>query len=159
MRKAEPDAAFYACDVRGIGESQPDICGANTFLNPYGSDYFLAAHGLMLDKPYLGQRTFDVMKVITWLIDQGHGEIHLAGKGWGALPAVFAAFLSDSVKQVTLKNALGSFAELAEAEDYHWPFAMLLPDVLKKLDLPDLYRELQIKKLRNLEPWGPLNGI
>ena len=159
LRKAEPDAAFYACDVRGIGESQPDICGANTFLNPYGSDYFLAAHGLMLDKPYLGQRTFDVMKVITWLNDQGHSEIHLAGKGWGALPAAFAAILSDSVKQITLKNALGSFAELAEAEDYHWPFAMLLPDVLKKLDLPDLYLELQTKKLRNLDPWGPLNGI
>ena len=61
--------------------------------------------------------------------------------------------------QVTLKNSLGSFAELAEAEDYHWPFAMLLPDVLKKLDLPDLYRELQTKKLRNLEPWGPSHGI
>ena len=159
LRKAEPDTAFYACDVRGIGESQPDICGANTFLTPYGSDYFLAAHGLMLDKPYLGQRTFDVMRVIAWLVDQGHNEIHLAGKGWGALTAAFAAVLSDSVLQVTLKNALGSFAELAEAEDYHWPFAMLLPDVLKKLDLPDLYRELQIKKLRNLEPWGPSNGI
>ena len=158
LRKQEPDASFYACDVRGIGDSQPDICGANTFLNPYGSDYFLAAHGLMLDKPYLGQRTFDVLRVIAWLVDQGHEEIHLAGKGWGALPATFAAILSDRVKQVTLKNAQGSFAELAETEDYHWPFSLLLPDVLKRLDLPDLYRELQSKQLSNVDPWGPADG-
>ncbi len=158
LRKQEPDASFYACDVRGIGDSQPDICGANTFLNPYGSDYFLAAHSLMLDKPYLGQRTFDVLRVITWLVDQGHEEIHLAGKGWGALPATFAALFSERVKQVTLKNALGSFAELAETEDYHWPFAMLLPDVLTKMDLPDLYRELKTKQLSNIAPWGPADG-
>lgn len=159
LRKSEPDAAFFACDVRGIGDSQPDTCGANTFLNPYGSDYFLAAHALMLDKPYLGQRTFDVLKVVAWLADQGHSQIHLAGKGWGSLPATFAAILSDSVKQVTLKNALGSFAELAETEEYHWPFAALLPDVLTRLDLPDLYRELQAKKLSNVDPWGASDGV
>lgn len=159
LRKSEPDAAFFACDVRGIGDSQPDTCGANAFLAPYGSDYFLAAHALMLDKPYLGQRTFDVLKVVAWLADQGHSQIHLAGKGWGSLPATFAAILSDSVQQVTLKNALGSFAELAETEEYHWPFAALLPDVLTRLDLPDLYRELQTKKLNNVDPWGPSDGI
>ena len=54
--KAEPDAAFYACDVRGIGESRPDTCGVNQFLDPYGSDYFYAIHGLMLDRPYVGRR-------------------------------------------------------------------------------------------------------
>ena len=159
LLKSEPDAAFFACDVRGIGESQPDTCGANTFLTPYGSDYFLAAHAFMLDKPYLGQRTFDVLRVVAWLVDQGHSQIHLAGKGWGSLPATFAAILSDSVKQVTLKNAIGSFAELAETEEYHWPLAALLPDVLTKLDLPDLYRELQSKKLNRFEPWGPEDGI
>src|SRR4029079_19147767 len=39
--KAEPEAAFYACDVRGIGESQPNTTG-KPFLDPYGSDYFYA---------------------------------------------------------------------------------------------------------------------
>ena len=62
------------------------------------------------------------------------------------------------MKQVTLKNALGSFAELAETEDYHWPFALLLPDVLTRLDLPDLVRELQSKQLSNIAPWGPNDG-
>jgi len=39
--------AFFACDYRGIGESRPNSCGVDTFLNPYGSDYFYASYGLM----------------------------------------------------------------------------------------------------------------
>ena len=157
--QAEPEAAFFACDVRGIGDSLPDICGNGQFLKPYGSDYFLAAHGLMLDRPYLGQRTFDVLRVIAWLADQGHTEIHVAGLGWGALTAAFAGLLDDRVIQVTLKHALRSYAEVAETEDYKWPYAALLPDVLKRFDLPDLYRELESKKLANAEPWGATDGM
>jgi len=56
VMKAEPGSTVYACDVRGIGESRPDTCGVNTFLNPYGCDYFYAAHSLMLDRPYPGRR-------------------------------------------------------------------------------------------------------
>ena len=159
LLKAEPGAAFFACDVRGIGDSQPDICGQNQFLRPYGSDYFLAAHGLMLDRPYLGQRTFDVLRVIAWLAAQGHDQVHLAGKGWGALPAAFAALLDERVTQVTLKNALSSFAAVAETEDYKWPYAALLPEVLKTLDLPDVYGALGGKKLVNADPWGAVNGM
>ena len=41
-----------------------------------------------------------------WLKAQGHTEVHLAAKGWGTLPATFAAVLSSFVKRVTLKDAL-----------------------------------------------------
>jgi pimeloyl-ACP methyl ester carboxylesterase len=158
LLKAEPDAAFYACDLRGIGDSQPDTCGVNQFLKPYGSDFFYAAHGLMLDRSYLGQRTFDALRVIDWLTEAGHQEIHLAGQGWGALPATFAALLSQRVNQVTLKHAPTSFGEIAETEDYQWPLALLPPGVLKRFDLPDCYRELAAKKLRQIEPWSARDG-
>ena len=151
--KAEPNSAFYACDVRGIGESRPDTCGANQFLAPYGSDFFYASHSLMLDYPYLGQKTFDVLRVIEWLRACGHQEVHLVGKGWGALPATFAAILSPMVTQVTLKNALTSYTDVAQAETYAWPLSALLPDVLRRFDLPDCYRELAAKKFRAIEPW------
>jgi dienelactone hydrolase len=63
---AEADAAFFTCDVRGVGESQPDTCGENQFLRPYGSDYFYAGHSLMLDRPYVGLKTFDLLRVLEW---------------------------------------------------------------------------------------------
>lgn len=156
---AEPESAFYAVDVRGIGDSQPDICGPNQFLRPYGSDYFLTAQSNMLGRSYLGQKAYDVVRVLTWLKGQGHTEIHLAGRGWGALAAAFAALLSDDVNQVTLKNALASYATVAETEDYQWPYAQLLPGVLTKFDLPDVYRSLEPKRLRQVDPWGALDGM
>jgi pimeloyl-ACP methyl ester carboxylesterase len=154
-----PDTAFFACDVRGIGDSQPDTCGANQFLGRYGSHYFYSAYGVMLDKPLLGQRTFDVLRVIQLLAAAGHTEIHLAGQGWGALPAALAAVLSRVVKQVTLKHALTSFHDLATHDDQQWPNAFMLPGVLRQFDLPDCYAELKSRSLRNLESWTAADGM
>jgi dienelactone hydrolase len=151
---AHKGVPLYACDVRGIGESRPDTCGADQFLRPYGSDYFYAIHALMLDRPYAGQKTLDVLRVLDWLNSFGHRRIHLAAKGWGTVPATFAALLSDVVVQVTLKEALPSYAGIAESEGYDWPLSALVPNVLAAFDLPDCYRELaKRKELRSVD--GP----
>lgn len=153
----EPDAAVFACDVRGVGETRPNTCGGN-FFHAYGNDYFYAGHSIMLDYPYVGQKTFDVLRVLNWIKSFGHEEIHLAGKGWGAIPATFAAVLSDSVVQVTLKNALTSYGDIAEKQEYNWPLSSLLPGVLKNFDLPDCYHSLEAKSLCQIEPWGANPG-
>lgn len=146
--EASPGAAILACDLRGIGESRPDTCGVNSFSQPYGSDYFYAGHALMLDRPYIGQRTHDLLRVLDWVGSFGCRDVHLAGKGWGAIAATFAALLHANVRRVTLKGAPLSFAEIAETEDYHWPLAVFPPGVLKSFDLPDCYRALELKHLR-----------
>ena len=56
--------------------------------------------------------------------------------------------------QVTLKHALSSYTEVAEARDYSWPLSALPAGVLNGFDLPDCYRELKKKNLKLLEPWG-----
>ena len=152
--EAEPDSAVYTCDVRGIGESRPDTCNQNSFLDAYGSDYFYAIHSIMLGRPYVGQKTLDVLRVLQWLRSHGHDEVHLVAKGWGAPPATFAAVLSDPVKQVTLKNALTSYSDIAESQTYAWPLSTLVPGILKSFDLPDCYMALREKKLKQIDPWG-----
>lgn len=151
----DPKTSFFAMDVRGVGESRPDTCGANTFLSPYGSDYFYAIHSIMLDNPYVGQKTHDVLSVLDWLMDNGYGEVHLVAKGWGTLPGAFASVLHQSVNRVTLKNALTSYSELAEGEIYKWPLSAIAPDVLRQFDLPEVYAALQGKGLSSVEPLGP----
>ncbi|MHC4117995.1 MAG: alpha/beta hydrolase family protein [Planctomycetota bacterium] len=153
--EAEPDSAFFTCDVRGIGESRPDTCNENSYLTPYGSDYFYAIHSIMLGKPYPGQRTRDILRVLKWLKSHGHEEVHLVAKGWGTIPATFAAVLSDQVKQVTLKNALTSYSDIAESETYSWPLSTLVPNVLETFDLSDCYKALKDKNLRQIDPRGP----
>jgi dienelactone hydrolase len=153
--QAEPDATVFAVDVRGIGDSRPDTCGTKTFLSPYGSDYFYAAHAIMLDRPYPGMKTHDLLTVLDWLTDLGYGGIHLAAKGWGAIPATFAAVLSDAVTRVTLKEALASYADIAETERYRWPLSSFVPGILLHCDLPDCYRALEAKGLRQIDLAGP----
>lgn len=153
--KAEPKATFYAMDVRGVGESRPDTCGGtNQFLTPYGNDYFYAIHGIMLDRPYVGQKTHDVLRVLAWLTDIGHKEVYLVAKGWGAIPATFAAVISDAVKRVTLKNSLTSYRDVAMTETYNWPLSAFVPGVLSVFDLPDCYKVLEAKRLKQIDPVG-----
>ena len=76
----------------------------------------------------------------------------------GALAATFAALLNPSVIQVTLKNALQSFAIVAETEDYRWPYSSLLPGVLLHFDLPDCYKGLSQRNLVQIETWGAMEG-
>ena len=154
----ETDAAIFAMDVRGIGESKPNTCG-DSFDMPYGNDYFYAIHSLMLGKPYVGQKTYDVLSILSWLKSTGHEEVHLVAKGWGALPATFAALLSNTVKHITLKNALTSYSDIAESEEYNWPLATFLPDVLKQFDLPDCYAALSSKKLKQIDPLNALANL
>ena len=153
--EAESERPIFTCDVRGTGESQPDTCGGpESFHKPWGSDYFYSSYSIMLDRPYLGQKTYDVLRVLDWLKSYGYGEIHLVGKGRGALAATFAAMLSENVRQVTLKNCLTSYADVAESEEYAWPISTLLPNVLTRFDLPDCYEALAAKDLQIIDPWN-----
>ena len=139
---AETESAWplFTCDVRGSGESQPTTCGGSeSFGKPWGSDYFYASYSIMLDRPYLGQKTFDVLRVLDWLKSFGYDDVHLVARGRGALAATFAALFAASVKKVTLKNSLTSYADVAESEEYSWPISTLLPKALTRFDLPDCY--------------------
>ncbi len=154
LLKAEPDAAFFAMDVRGIGETRPDTTRPDSFSLHYGSDYFYAIHSLMLDRPYVGQKTHDVLSTLDWLARYGHTDIHLAAAGWGTFPAQFAALLSRRVTQVTLHGALDSYQAVAASERYDWPLSSFAPGVLESFDLPDIRRALAEKQLRVIDLKG-----
>jgi cephalosporin-C deacetylase-like acetyl esterase len=148
---AASDAAVHACDLRGIGESLPQTTSLDGG-DEYSTDYFYGSHGLVLDYPYIGQRTFDVLRVLDWLAAWGYDDVHLVARGQGAAPAAFAAVLSPHVTRVTLKHAPVSYTAIAEARDYDWPLSALPPGVLARFDLPDCYRALDAKRLRLIEP-------
>ncbi|MCB1077540.1 MAG: hypothetical protein KDM64_06895, partial [Verrucomicrobiae bacterium] len=141
MEKFGTDALVFACDVRGVGESLPGSAGGDP-LGYYGADYFYAAYANMLGKPYLGGKTFDVLRVIDFLASYGWTEVHLASRGWGCLPAGLAALLDDRVKTVTLKGKLESWHSVATEEHYQWPLSHMIFGVLRDWDLPDVWMAL-----------------
>ncbi len=151
----ERGRAAFAVDPRGYGESRPLSCGMEEdFLAPYGSDFLYACCGSMLDKPYLGGAVYDILCAIRLLQANGYDDIRLEGRGLGALKAVFAGVLAgDRITSVRLYHPLLSYHELTQVPFRRWPFSAMLPGILKKCDLPDLYRALD-GRLELINPWN-----
>ena len=133
---------IIACDPRGVGDSLPSTAG-NQPLSYYGSDYFYAAYANMLGRPYLGGKTYDVLRSIDLLVSRGWTDIHLASKGHGNLPGGLAAFLDERVKKVSLHDPLDSWHSLAIEEHYKWPLSHMIFGVLKTWDLPEVWTALK----------------
>lgn len=151
-RLGKSEDAFFTCDYRGIGESIPNTCTHRSFEGLYGSDYFYASYGLMLNEPYTGWRVLDILRTLDFMASYGHDRVHIVGRGWGSIPAALAALLDDRVKQVTLRHAPISFSEMAETPMQQWPLSAMIPYVLQHFDLPDVYRALGKKKLSLVQP-------
>jgi cephalosporin-C deacetylase-like acetyl esterase len=141
MEEAEEGVPRFACDVRGVGESLPITAGANPH-GYYGADYFYSAYANMLNRPYLGGKVNDVLRTIDFLAGYGWDDVHIAGKGRGALVAALAAVLDDRVREITLHEELESWHSVATDEHYEWPLSHMLMGVLRSWDLPDVYAEL-----------------
>jgi len=142
---------LYAVDVRGLGESRPD--DDRPFDHPYGMDYMMHGYGVMFGKPYLGRRVWDVLSTLALLRDMGAQEIHLYGRGQGALLALYAAVLDDTIASITLKNAPLSYEEWVTTPIVDWPAANFVRGALLSFDLEDCRKALG-GKLTMLDPWG-----
>ena len=145
---------LFALDTRGMGQTMALTCANDNFLAPYGGDYFYASYANMFGEPYLGGRVHDLLSVLNLLQDEGCREVHLMGRGLGALTATFAACLHPLVKRITLENALLSYYELTQIPVQSWPFSAMACGVLNHFDLPDCYRALAKKHLKIISPWN-----
>jgi len=147
-----------AVDVRGMGLSQPRTCGdTKLFPSPYGSDYMYAVHGQMLGEPYMGRRVHDLLRVLDLLAANGCEDVHLIGRGMGALTATFAGCLHAAARRVTLINAPLSYGEMMKHPVAAWPYSAMAQGLLKHFDLPDCYGLLRrTKKLHMVNPWNHL---
>lgn len=156
LLKAEPEAALYALDVRGLGESRPNTCGPKSYYTAYGCDYFYASHAIMLGESIVARRCEDVAAAVDFIRREGgHPSVHVVAKGYGTVPAALASLLHEGVSRVTLKQPLTSYADVASADLYKWPLSSFLPRALLRFDLPDVYAELRATKgLQTVDPRG-----
>jgi len=147
----------FALDVRGLGDMTARLHkdAGNDFFSPYGTDYFYSTLAMMWNESYCGRRVHDLLSTLDLFVANGCRQIHLVGRGLGAVTATFAAVLHPLVKQVTLHNALLSYHELTQDDRYQWPFSTLVHGILQRLDLPDCLRELAAtKRLGIVDPWN-----
>ena len=150
---AQSKHPLYALDARGMGEFMPEEERRN-YTYPYGMDYMYHGYGLLFGESYLGRRVHDVLSTVDLLVSEGARDIHLYGRGQGALLALFAALLHRRIRQVVLKNLPLSYDDWTRVPLVAWPAANFPRGVLHHFDLPDCIRALG-KRVTLQQPWGP----
>jgi dienelactone hydrolase len=148
--KGEAAAAFLAggrhvlaISVRGTGESAPKV-RLNEQLAPlFGHDWQEALFGVLLDRPLLGQKVYDVLAVIAWARATYGADVplHLHGRAASGPVALHAAVLADAeagIQAASLTDSLTSWQSLVQARFHDRELANIVPGALMHYDLPDL---------------------
>ncbi len=143
---------LYAIDVRGLGESMPNVHPDERFMSYAGMDYMYHGTGLMLGESYLGRRVHDLLQSVRVLRAAGAEQIHLYGRGQGSLIALFAAVMSRDFASVHLQHTPRSFLEWTEAPVVTWPAANFPRGILSVADLADFHHLLG-ESLHLYETW------
>jgi hypothetical protein len=121
------------------------------FFAAYGCDYHFNSCDIMFNSSQLHGRVSDLLSAVAYAGSCGVKKIRFAGRGQGALVALFAALVCDDVESVRLFDAPRSFDSMARKRTTLWPHAVMPRGILKYTDLPDMYDALKSAgKLKNI---------
>jgi dienelactone hydrolase len=129
-----------AVDLRGFGETSPDM--STRFWD------FLAG------KPIFGQRVVDVLSIVEWLKDSEikARDIKLWGSGMCSLYGAFAGVLSDDITSFVFEKPLLSFESVVKVKVPRYNHEILLPGILEKFDMTQIYQALSPRPVLVLNP-------
>ena len=129
-----------AVDLRGIGETSPDL--KDKFWD------FLAG------KPIFGQRVQDILATTKWLQESEikAKNIKLWATGTAALYGAFAGVLSDDISTFVLEKPLLSFENVVQVSVPEYRNEVMLPGILEKFDMPQVYQALNPRSVVVLNP-------
>ena len=153
-RNLDPKRTLYGLDVRGVGEMTPlngdQPAEIRNFFDEYQFDYHYAGLGLMFDELYLAGKVKDILSTLALLTPVAK-RIHLEAKGQGCIPALLAAVLAGPrFASVTLEDCPESYLKMIEdGFPYRTPLSYMLPDILRKLDLPMLRKIVKAQTIRH----------
>jgi dienelactone hydrolase len=121
---------LFAVDLRGTGETAPDQ--KEKFWD------FLAG------RPLFGQRVRDVRAVVKYLLQKegSNARILVWAKGMSGIYSAFASTLEKAVTGMVLEQPLLNFDEIVTNKVPAYKHEVIVPGILKKFDLPDVYQAL-----------------
>ena len=136
----EEGVQVLAVDLRGTGETAPGK-----------EEYFW---DFLAGKPIFGQRVGDVLSVLAWLSQQGVSKekTQIWAQGLAGLWAAMACLHTQPVGEVILEDVLISFEDVIQRRLPQYNHEILLPGVVTRFDLPDVYSALCPVKLNLLNP-------
>jgi cephalosporin-C deacetylase-like acetyl esterase len=134
---ARQDSIVMAIDPRGWGESAP----ASIKKSGYTQSYQTAMRGILVGKPLPGMQTFDVLNSFAYLASRpdvdGH-RVSVYTKGNAAALGIYAGVLEPRIQSIVSDQAPQSFLDLSQMKMHGDIAGMIVPGILRDLDLPDL---------------------
>ena len=135
--------AVCAISLRGLDITQPRLPSGGPLY--YGGEVHIDQRFvwtcLAMGKPVIGQRVWDAMRAIDYLVsrpDVDAAQIRVLGVGGAGLGALMTAFLDPRPRSVLLNRTLVSYLSLVESENYSLPFGWFAPGILREFDLPKM---------------------
>ncbi|HYT88452.1 MAG TPA: acetylxylan esterase [Gemmataceae bacterium] len=128
-----------ALDLRGLGETAPSPPPKKP--GYFGTDFKETYLALHLNRPLLGQRTYDLLAVVGYLTGDKATEgrpLHVVGVGTAGPIVLHAAALDPRLKAVTLERSLISWSAVARTPITLNQLTNVVPGALAVYDLPDL---------------------
>jgi cephalosporin-C deacetylase-like acetyl esterase len=145
-------------DVRGIGETRPQHA-ENGSRGVYGhvddSETTMQYMAWEVNESLTGMRVQDVMRTLDYCqsrVDVDPTGVRAIGKGMGALWVLFAAALDARISRMVCDSGLLSYGTLAASDRYLHGASIMVPDVLKHFDLPQVAATLGSRRLALLDP-------
>jgi hypothetical protein len=150
--------AVCAITLRGTGLTTPRFPhgGPEYYDGGVRLDNRFAWTCLVLGRPIIGQRVWDTLRAIDYLVsrpDVDASQIRIVGVGSSGLPAMMAAMLDHRVRSVLVDRTLASYTSIVESETYSTNLAYFVPGILRVFDLP------QISVALNPRPCWILNSV
>jgi hypothetical protein len=104
-------------------------------------------------------RVWDALHVVEYLRARPEVDpkrLGIAGRGWAAMIALFAAAVDSQIAWASVEGAPASYREIALSEEYAQPASLMLPGVLQDFDLEDVLGAILPRPLLVLNPTDAL---
>lgn len=133
--------SVLSIDLRGLGETRTVEATKGSNWNEYFGDYDSAMTGLLMNRPLVGMRAFDVQQAVNILAARSEidpGRIHAIGRGSAAVPVLVEALFDERIQKVVLDAMLVSFDAAVRARAHRQIFENVARGALQVYDLPEL---------------------
>ena len=137
------DSDVFVFDARGTGavESRA-INPRDDYKGMYSTEYKLNYDAMMMKTSLIGLRVYDVPERVIFISEFYRREILMAGKGIGAIYALFAAFLAGT-ESIYLENMIPSYEKIVSTKFYEYDSRLVIHGILKEFDLPELITDMK----------------
>lgn len=152
----------FAIDVRGMGQTRPlhhSHFENRPLSNLFDVEAALAYGAWAMDESLLGMRVRDVIHSVEFASSRPDiklSELVVIGSGMGALWGLYAALLEPRIEFVIADSGLVSYRCLVQSNRYTHGADVMILDVLKNFDLPQVVAALAGRRVALVSPVGPM---